>query len=346
MTIQHKDDQFLEDFSAIQDLVPREMNVLKKMGLFDDVIYGTNDFAKFERRVTGADDMYSVARGADRAVAGDDEAQTATIEVPYFTLDKTARPSEVQNLREFTTSADPLTVAKKMVQHVKRINASHARLDKKVMYTALNGSTYAVDKNGAPRPNLSKTFQSMFSIPDAEMYNGAALGAKSYDLTDQASNPFDEFDNFRSHIIEKAKDGVEGGDDYEIVLMVGNTAFNAIKNHTDVTEAFANYTDGVSLRERLGGLANNRMFEFDGIIVMEDRSGEIATNKGVIFAKDLVDFKLQYSPADAIGWENSIAQESYLFLDEGRRKATIESETSVVACNTRDDLIGRYTFTV
>ena len=345
MTIQHKDDQFLEDFSTIQDLVPREMNVIEKMDMFD-VEYGTNDFAKFERRVTGADDMYSVARGADRQVAGDDEAQNATIEIPYFTLDKSARPSEVQNLKEFATSADPLTVSKKLTQHVKRINTSHTRLNKKVMYTALKGSTYAVDKDGNPRANLTKTFQAMFSIPDAEMYNGAANGAKSYDLTDQALNPFDEFDNFRTHIIEKAKDGVEGGDDYEIILMVGNAAFNAIKNHTDVTEAFANYTDGVSLRARLGGLKNNRMFEFDGIVVMEDRSGEIATNKGVIFAKELVDFKLQYAPADAVGYENTVAQESYLFIDEGRRKASVESETSVVACNSRQDLVGQYTFVV
>lgn len=345
MTIQQKDDQFLEDFSAIQDLVPREMNVLEKMGLFD-VEYGTADFAKFERRVTGADNMYSVARGADRQVAGDDEAENAVIEIPYFTLDKSARPSEVQNLREFATSAEPETVAKKLTRHVTRINTSHARLNKKVMYTALKGSTYAVDKNGTPRPNLTKTFQSMFSIPDAEMYNGAAGGVKAYDLTDQASNPFDEFDNFRSFVIDKARDGVAGGDDYEIVLMVGNSAFNAIKNHTDVVEAFANYTDGVSLRQRLGGLKNNRVLEFDGIIVMEDRSGEIATDQGVIFPTDLVDFKLQYAPADVIGFENTQAQESYLFLEEGLRKATVQSETSKVACNTRQDLVGIYNFTV
>ena len=346
MTIQHKDDQFLENFSAIQDLVPREMNVLEKMGLFDDVDYGTNDFAKFERNVTGADDMYSVARGADRQVAGDDEAQTATIEIPYFTLDKSARPSEVQNLREFATSADPLTVSKKLTKHIKRINTSYTRLNKKVQYSALKGSTYAVDKTGNPRANLTKTYQSMFDIADADMFNGAAGGLKAYDLTDQASNPFDEFDTFRTHVIAKAKDGVEGGDDYEIILIVGTSAFNAIKNHTDVTDGFSNYTDGVSLRARLGGLKNNRMFEFDGIVIMEDKSGEIASNYGYILAKELVDFQLKYAPADAVGYENTVAEESYLFIDEGRRKTTVESETSFVACNTRPDLIGTYNFSV
>lgn len=345
MTIQRKDDQFLENFSAIQDLVPREMNVLEKMDMFD-VEFGTSDFAKFERRATGADDMYSVARGADRQVAGDDEATTATVEVPYFTLDKTARPSEVQNLREFTTATDPLTVAKKMTQHVKRINTSHTRLKRKVQYASLKGSTYAIDKNGAPRANLTKTYQSMFSISDAEMFNSTAGGLKAYDLTDQTSNPFDEFDTFRTHVIQKAKDGVAGGDDYEIILMVGTAAYNAIKNHTDVQDALANFTDGVSLRARLGGLKNNRMFEFDGIVIMEDKSGEIATNYGYIFPLELVDFKLQYAPADAIGYENTVAEESYLFLDEGRRKATVESETAYVAVNTRPDLVGVYNFTV
>lgn len=345
MTIQRKDDNFLENFSAILDLVPREMNVLEKMDLFN-VEMASSDFATFEYRKLGTDNMYSVARGADRQVAGDDEAKTAVIEIPYFTLDKSAKPSEVQNLREFATSAEPETVAKKVRGHIQRIQRSHARLQKKIMYAALKGSTYAVDKAGNPRPNLTKTYQSMFDIPNADMFNGTAGGVKTYDLTDQATNPMDEFETFRNHVIAKAQDGVVGGDNYELVMIMGNGAYNALKSHVNVIDGFTNFTDGVSLRARLGGLANNPMFEFDGIVFMSDQSGEIPTDEAYIMPKGLVEFTIIHGCADAIGYENQEAEESYLFINEGTRKVTVESETAAVASVNRIDLVGHYEFTI
>lgn len=343
--MQRKDENFLENFSAILDLVPREMNVLEKMDLFTTEM-ASSDYATFEFNIAGTDDMYSVARGADRQVAGDDTAINAVIEIPYFTLDKSAKPSEVQNLREFATSATPETVASKVRGHIQRINRSHAKLLKKVMYSALKGSTYAIGKDGQPRTNLTKTYQSMFDISDADMFNGAAGGVKAYNLADQGSDPMVEFETFRDHVIAKAQDGVVGGDNYELVMIMGNGAFQALKSNVFVKEGFTNFTDGVSLRARLGGLANNPMFEFDGIVFMSDQSGEIPTDEGYIFPKGLVEFTLVHGCADAVGYENQEAEESYLFINEGTRKVTVESETAVVASVNRCDLIGHYEFTI
>lgn len=338
-------EQGLQDFTALLELVPREMNVLEKMGWFsEDFLTGT--LASFERTTVGTDDMHAVARGADRQIAGDDQAFTAHIETPFFTLDKTAKPHESQDLREFATATEPEKIQKRVERIVGRIQRSHARLLKRVMYKALLGSTYAVDASGADIPSLTRTFQSMFEIADADMFGGNAGGVKTYDLTDQNSNPMDEFDTFRTHVIEKAKDGVSGGDDYELVLMVGTGAFNSIKNHSDIVEGFANFTDGASLRQRLGGLKNNRVFEFDGLVIMEDRSGEIGNAQGVIVCPELCDFELRFAPADAIGYENSVAEEAYIFMQEDRRKVTVESETSVVAVNTRPELVGIYNFVI
>ncbi|BAV80915.1 putative major capsid protein [Vibrio phage RYC] len=342
--IRHNE-QRLEDFSPLLELVERDQNLLERFNWFDkDYLTGT--LASFERITSGTDDMGVVARGADRQVAGDDIAENFHMEVPFFTLDKSAKAHEAQDLRTFATADDVETVAKRVTRIVSRIQRSHARVMKKVMYAALKGSTYAVDKAGNPVASLTKTFQSMFNIDNSKMFKGNAGGAANLSLASSAPSPFVDFATFRDHIIEVAQDGIEGGDDYEIMLICGTQAFNAIKDHDAVQEAFANYTDGASLRQRLGGLKNNRVFEHDGLIIMEDRSGQIGTLEGVILAPELCDFQLKFAPADAIGYENTVAEEAYMFMEEGTRKVTVESETSVVACNTRPEVVGRYTFTV
>lgn len=338
-------DNQLTDISFLMELTERDPNFLEAMGLFEtDFLTGT--LASFERVVNGTDEMYSVARGADRQVAGDDGAVTAAIEVPFFTLDKTAKPHEVQDLREYGTADTPASTARRVERIVQRIRRSHNRLLKKVMYTALKGSTYAVDASGAARPNLTRTFQSMFEIPNSDMFDGAAGGVKAFDLTDQAKNPKEEFELFRQHVVKTVKDGVTGGDNYEIVILMGSSAFSRLAAHSDYIDAVSNYTDGDSLRKRLGGTSNTRVLEWDGISFVEDNSGEIATNQGIIFPRELLEGEIKFAPADAIGYENTVAEEAYIFMEEGTRKVSIESETSVVACIPRCDLIGVYNFTV
>ncbi len=63
------------------------------------------------------------------------------------------------------------------------------------MYEGIvNGAVYAPDKNGTPRPNLAKTYQSLFSIADSDMFGGVANGVAAIDLTDATSNPADTFE--------------------------------------------------------------------------------------------------------------------------------------------------------
>lgn len=339
-------DQGLQNFTPLMTLVPRVENMLEKMGLFD-VMYSDEQVTAFERIVSGMDSMYSVARGADRQVAGDDEARTAWVEIPFFTLDKIIKPKDVQALREFATAQDPETVRTKAARVIARIQKSHAKLHQKVMYQALKGSTYAVDANGNPRPNLQRSFQAMFEILDADMYNGTAGGAATYDLTNQALNPSDEFEKVRKHVFNKAGDL---GDNYEIVGILGTDAFTALKNHTDYVEAFANYASQEEpLRQRLGGLKTGRVLRWQGITYLEDVSGEIAADTGYFFPRGVDEmFHLAYSYSDTIAGANreETISDGYLFIKGDERKEVIESEVAVVAVNTRPDLVASYTFTV
>ena len=199
-------EQGLQNFTPLMDLVPRQENMLERLIPWEKD-YDTEQITTFERRVLGVDTMFSVARGADRQYAGDDEAQEALLKIPFFTLDKVIKPSDVHQLREFLTATDPETVRSRVEKVIARIQRGHVELHKNVMYEAIvNNKTYAKDKAGNDRPNYVKNFQAVFEIPNAEMFNGQADGAATIDLTDQTTNPMDTFEAFRKHVFAKAAD--------------------------------------------------------------------------------------------------------------------------------------------
>lgn len=343
MPIRNGDNQ-LQDFTALMELSEREENLPERLGLFMPE-YSTKTVEAFERIINGTDEMYSVARGADRQVAGDDSAKTAYVEIPFFALDKITRPNEVQDIRMWGTDLVDETVENRVQRIIARIQRSHARVHTNAMYACLNGSTYAPDAAGAPRAGLTRTYQSMFEIPDADMFEGNAGGTGAVDLTNQTANPADYFETFRKHVIDKAGDQ---GDDYRIVALLGSGAFTALKNHTDYVEAFANYASSEEpLRNRLGGLKNNRVLEWQGVTYIEDISGKIADDLIIMFPVGFQDmFKLTYAPADTEEHANTVAEPAYLFLDEQRRKTVVESETSLVCVNTRPELVAKITATI
>lgn len=341
--IRHGDDR-LQDFSELMELVTREENLLERMGLFSKD-YLTGSLASFERRTNGTDDMYSVARGADRQFAGDDDAHTAHIETALFTLDKALKAHELLDMREFGTANEKVTAEKTLKRIIERFQRGHKRLHATVMYKALLGSTYAVDKDGNARPNLTRTFQSMFEVANADMYNGAAGGVATLDLTNDSLSPTEEFEKYRAHLRDSMGDN---GDDYQVVILTGSGAFTALTQHVELEGAFEAIGDAKDLKERLGGLKNNRVLEFKGFTFIEDFSGHIGNAQGVCLPKGMDMFELKYSPADTVAASSgdTPADESYLFVEEGTRKIEAQSEVAMIACNTRPELVGVYNFVI
>ncbi len=335
-------DQHLQDFSQLMTLVDREENMLEKMSIFKTDTSGST-VATFERRIDGTDNMYSVGRDADRQTSGDNGAQDAHLEIPFFTLDKSIKQTELINLRKFGTQ-EWESVAGKVAEFIARFQRGHVRNIKKAMYTALKGSGYAPDAAGNPRPNLARNYQAVWGVANADMFNGAAGGAKAYDLTDQTSNPADEFELFRQHVVDNAGDE---GDNYAIVQLLGSGAFTALKNHSDYVEAYASFaSEEEPLRQRLGGIGNTRVLKWQGVTYIEDRSGEIATNEGFMFPMGMDIFELRFGPRNTVNGHEEAIQEAYLYIDEQVRKIKAESETAVLAVVKRPELIAHYTYTV
>lgn len=341
-------EQGLQNFTPLMDIVPRQLNQLEKMGLFSDVEFVSERLTSFERRILGVDAMHSVARGADRQYAGDDNAVTAHCEIPFFTLDKVVKPSDVDQLREFLTAQDPETVRSRVEKVIARIQRGHKDLHRNAMYTALlDNVVYAPDAAGVPRPNLARNFQTMFEVPNADMWNGAANGAGAIDLTDQTVNPADTIEGIRRHIFDHAGDD---GDNYRIVALMGSGAFTALKNHSDYVEAFANYASQEEpLRQRLGGLATSRVLEWQGTTYIEDVSGQVADTEVVVFPLGIEDmFQMQYSHADTIAAKNGEEPlaPAYLYVEETARKVGLQSEAALICVITKPQLVARLTATI
>ncbi len=335
----------LTDFTALLTLVERQDLAFEKMGLFSKQFHDVTHVT-VERKLQGDDDMYTVERGGSRQVAGDDTAVDGFFNIPFATLDKSTKANEIQDLRKFATSADPMKTSDRVMAIAARIQRSHRRFLQASMYHALtNLETFARDSAGAARAKYTKSFQTIFEVANANMFTGTANGvdATILDLTDANTDVAGYFEGVRSHVIAQAGDA---GDNYKIVSLMDTESFNALEKHPDYVAAFSNYASQEEpLRKRLGGLSNERVLEWKGHVYMEDMSGRI--NRTGATAGRMISFPLgmdgmfqtHYAPADTEEHANTVAKEGYVFLESDKRNTKIESEVSLVCVVTRPELV-------
>lgn len=337
-------DYGVQEFSELMELVERLENPLEKLNVFStEYIEGT--LATLERRLAGSDDLYAVERGADRQVAGDDTAEYAYIQAPLFTVDKALKPAELIDCRQFGTDAERKTARKAIEGIVSRIKRDQFKVFRKSMYSALiDNKSYGPNKDGSDNPKYVKNFQSMWGVADADMYNATADGAATFDLTSTAS-PSAEFEKFRKHVIDNAGDA---GDNYEIVMLMDSLSFSALIANDEYVDAAANTADRKLLMERLGGLSNARVLEFEGVVFIEDTTRLLADNSGIMFPLGIEDmFQVKIAPADtfeALEMTGEAGADNYLIVESTPRKITASADLSIVCSINRPELVARYDF--
>lgn len=327
MTIARKGDWEVLEFHDVAELVPRTDNALEKLGLFES-FYGVATTIEIERVEQGYDVMKATERGGDRNYAGQENARLEYFRAPLFTLDKMTKPHEIQDFREYGATDVPATVESRVERNVGRIMKSHDFLKRKIMYTALKGSTYAEGLTGS---QYIKNFATVWDV-------ASDVFSDTYNFNTGTNPALFIETNVRQHITDLAKDNASS---YRLVALCGSGFFNSLTNHPSVQGAFDAYPSAQEpLRNRLGGDTVGQIFEYKGVTYIEDISGEIGYADAYFIPMGIADmFQLHYAPADTIAEANSVAREAYIWLDESRRAATIESETSVVAVNTRPELV-------
>lgn len=327
--MQNGDFQIL-DYTGLIQTLPRVDTLLQSMNLFTEN-FGRTTIAKIERRDDGAGQINAVQRGSVRQHLGNDRKKIVNLNIPFFPLDRSIDRADIQNFREFGTDNAPATVEAEVARHLARIRRSHATLKSKAMYAALKGTSWS--------PNDP--------VCDYDYYDvwGVTQQTADIDFTALAIDPIEVIEaEARAHIIDYAGDS---GDNYEIVVMASRQWFSALIAHPQVTGAYSQYPSTQEvLRRRLGGNANNRIFEHKNVLFIEDISGNIPAGEAYIFPRGIDRmFEIYYAPSDTLEGANQVAQELYVFFKESQylREAKIESETSFLTVNNRPELVVKST---
>ncbi|MBS3973332.1 MAG: major capsid protein, partial [Actinobacteria bacterium] len=83
---------------------------------------------------------------------------------------------------------------------------------------------------------------------------------------------------------------------------------------------------------------------FNGVLYVEDPYGTIPTDEAYFFPRGIPNmFQAFYAPADTVSDANDVAQDFYMYMLQDHRTAHIETEFSLLAVNTRPELVVRST---
>ena len=330
--ITRKDEFGIVDLGATLDLVPRQFRLITGMDLFETRL-GTSTIAQIERVDEVVTDIPARRRGGERNYVGSERAQVKNLNIPFFPLDKGITAADVQNFRRYFTPDAPKTVQDVVTRVVRRIRVSHEALREKALFQAILGKSYA--------PGDTTCQYDYYTLWGVEQKSVEIDPAKA----DQ--DPMEVLEEARLHIALQAGDNAAG---YRIVALCSPEFFSAITHHPLVELAYTYYGSAQEpLRRRLGAGGQDsvyRVFEHKGITFIEDISGNIPKKEARILPMGIDQmFQLHFAPADDVNEANTPAQELYMWYKHSAylREEKIESETSMLAVNTRPELVVKAT---
>lgn len=318
------------DYTGLITTMPRIDTLLSSMNLFNEK-FGRTTIAQVERVDEGAGRIPARQRGGERNHLAGERTKLLNLNIPFFPLDRSIDRADIQNFREYGSENAPKSVQLEVQRHMQRIRRSHGILKSKAMYEALMGRSWS------PEDSVSQ-----YNYYDVW---GVTQVTADIDFTKLATDPIEVLEaEARAHIIDWAGDN---GDNYEIVVLASRKWFSALISHPQVTGAYSQYPSTQEiLRRRLGGNANNRIFEHKNVLFIEDISGNVPDGEAYIFPRGITRmFEIYYAPSDTLEDANQVAQELYVFFKQSAylREAKIESETSFLAVNNRPELVVKST---
>lgn len=327
MAYRNGDFQIL-DFSTLIEIVPRIDQLITNMNLFTPHYLQTT-IAQVERIDEGVKDIKATRRGGVRQYVGSERVRLKNFNVPFFPLDRQITAGDIQNFRMYGTENVPQTVEAEVIRVLKRLNNYFMNLKEKAMFATLMGYSY---DGGDTRSQYN--YYDEWGVDQVQA---------DVDFTQTLIDPTEIIEKeARAFIIDNAGDN---GNGYEIMVIASRKWFSALIAHPLVVNAFTYYPSSQEpLRRRLGGNANNRVFEYKNILFIEDISGNVPDGEAYIFPRGIENmFSIHYSPADTIEEANHTAREMYVWYKESayHRERKIEAETSFLTTNQRPELVVR-----
>lgn len=328
------DNSQMMDFTAAINKVPRAWNLLEQLAIADTVGVAT-ETASVDVVTEKTGTIGDSRRGGQRNNVGAESVISKNLTIPFFSLDGAVRPTDIQNLRKWGTENELETVDGAVMRTMERIRRYQTSLREKATMTAVQGASYS--------PNGTTEVYDYYNVFGV---TGKKLEV-AFDLANATTDPAAKAEQAFGHIIDNADDGANS---YEVVALCGTGFFSKLLSNDTFKQAYLYFQSQVNpLRERAGGNSIFREFVYGNVKYIEYRgafngAALIPTEEAFFMPVGISDmFQVVHAPADHLDYVNTVGQETYMWINREPRKVTVESETAMLAINTRPELVVRAT---
>lgn len=320
------------DLSPLIEITTRTPGVVESLDLFD-INYDRSTTVRAQRIVDEQVLIEARQRQGERnLITGNQPSEVAFI-VPFFPVDANIKAVDVQNFTNLLDLGEdtPATVQQAVTRKLNQIRNAESVTKERIFTEAVMGRSYA----GVTAANANEHY-------DYYQTWGVTQEVVDVAFSSTTVNPTDTIESeIRGFIIDNKGTGTAVTD---IVALCGRQYFQALVSNSFTRAAYTGIAGQSPLRDRIGGNSDARSWFFNGVLYVEDPYGTIPTNEAYFFPRGIPNmFQAFYAPADAISDANEVAQDFYMYMIQDHRTAHIETEFSLLAVNTRPELVVRST---
>lgn len=321
------------DFSPMIELQDSPDTLIASLNLFSVDYHSTTAIEIGKEK---AEDALISARerGGERNFLTMKNPQLKAFRIPFFPLDKNIKAQDIQSFRSFAMAGinDSLrTDAEVVNRYMSQILRDVAKTKEKIFAEAVMGRAY----NGVGgAANSAYNWYTEW---------GATQKSVAVDFASTTVSPAATIEQeARAYIIDTKQDGSTAT---RIVALCSREFFASLVNSPFVRQAYQ-YFQGTPnlLRDRLSGNMDVQVFEWNGVTYIEDIHGNIPAGEAYVLPMGIEGmFQAHYAPADTPELANTQARELYTFMISQHRTIQLQSEFSLLAVNTRPELVVKLT---
>lgn len=317
------------DLTPLIEITERKPGIVESLDLFS-VDYNRSTTARVERILDDKVLIEARQRQGERNWITSKQGEEKAFIIPFFPVDANIKAVDIQNFTDLLNlgSDAPATLQQAVNRKLMQIRNAESVTKERIFTEAVMGRSYA----GITADNANEHY---------DYYSTWGVTQKVVDVefTSTTINPIDTIETeIRGYIIDNKGTGTAVTD---IVALCGRQYFQALVSNSFTRAAYTGIAGANNpLRDRIGGNSDARSWYFNGVLYVEDPYGTIPTDQAYFFPRGIPNmFQAIYAPADTVADANDVAQEFYMYLTQDHRTAHVETEFSLLAVNTRPELV-------
>ena len=308
----------LTDLTQDLLLIPNTWGLINELGIFSDE--SVSQHSVTVESTSGTLGLITDrVRGERTNVSRDETRVLRSFPLPWFPLDDSVKPEDIQGIRAYGTSEAAETEAAVIARKLERIRRNHAvTLEFARAQAITQGTIYA------PNGTVAGNYYSEFGVVRKEI---------DFVLGNATTNILGKSEEGIAHI----QDNIMSGETIsEIIVLCSPEFFAKLIDHASVKEAYKYYTSTQEpLRNRLG-TGIYRKFMHGNVLYIDYRgsyNGQrlIPANEAYMLPTGTTDtFKTYYGPANRFSHVNTLGEQAYVwtFRNLTDTEITIQSESS------------------